>query len=302
MASSAWSRREFLRRSVAAGGLVLGGATILGACTQTGGGGGSTLQTARDARSIRVGIAGEQPYGFTDQSGRVTGEAPEVARVVFRAIGIPEIEATQVEFGSLIPGLNARQFDVVAAGMFITPERCRQAAFSVPDYTAPTAFLVPRGNPQQVRRFEDISAKNLQLAVLSGAVEQGYAQDLGVPQNLIQVYDSQSALLQAVTGNRAYAAALTNISLNGLVKQNPNAPIEVTEPFNPVINGREQVSAGGFVFRTADNDLRTAFNTELQRIHDNGQWLQIVRPFGFSEENLPGPGVTTESECAAPAG
>ncbi len=302
MASSAWSRREFLRRSVAAGGLALGGATILGACTQTGGGGGNTLQSARDAGRIRVGIAGEAPYGFTNQQGRVTGEAPEVARVVFRALGIPEIEATQVEFGSLIPALNARQFDMVAAGMFITPQRCKQAAFSIPDYTAPAAFLVPRGNPQQVRRFEDIATKNLQLAVLSGAVEQGYAEDSGVPPNLIQVYDSQSALLQAVTGNRAYAAALTSISLKWLVAQNPGAPVEVTEPFSPVINGQEQISAGAFVFRPVDNDLRTAFNPELQRIHDNGQWLQVVRPFGFGEENIPGPNVTTESECAEPAG
>lgn len=296
-ASGAWTRRDFLRRSATAGGITIGGSLLVGACTTTGS--GNVLERAREAGTIRVGIAGEIPYGFTDQSGRVTGEAPEVARVVFGNMGVPDIEATQVDFNGLIPGLNARRFDVVAAGMFITPERCANAAFSIPDYTAPTAFLVPAGNPKGVRRFEDIVEQNLRLAVLSGAVEQGYAQDLGVPDGQIQVLDSQNSMLQALTGGRADAAALTNISLNGLVERAPEAPVEVTEGFFPVINGQEQVSAGAFVFRSGDDGVRRLFNEELRRIHQNGRWLEVVRPFGFSEENLPPEDVTTERLCSA---
>ena len=32
--------------------------------------------------------------------------------------------------GFVIPGLNAGRFDLIAAGLFITPERCEQVAFS----------------------------------------------------------------------------------------------------------------------------------------------------------------------------
>lgn len=297
--TSVWTRRDFLERSVTAGGLAVGGSLLFGACTSTGGG-ASTLATAREDGTIRVGIAGEVPYGFTEQ-GRVTGQAPEVARVVFRALGINEIDAQQVEFDGLIGGLNARRFDVVSAGMFITPQRCRQAAFSIPDYLAPTAFLVPTGNPQQVTRFEDLTAKNLRVAVLSGAVEQGYAEDSGVPGNLIQVAGDQVGMLQEVTNRRVYAAALTNISLNRLVEDNPDAGVEVTEGFNPVINGEEVISAGGFVFRKADDDLREAFDQELRKIHENGRWLEVAQPFGFTEENVPGPDLTTVQLCRAPA-
>lgn len=302
MSDGRWTRRDFIRGAAVAGAVAIGGPALLSACTSTGGGGsgqGGTLAAARSAGTIKVGIANEAPYGYTDPSGKVTGESVEVGRAVLRAMGINEIQATTVDFGSLIPALNARQFDVVTAGMFINPSRCQSAAFSTPDYTAPTAFLVPRGNPKGVRTFDDVRTKNLRLAVLSGAVEQGYAKDSGVPEAQIQVLDAQNTLLQAVTSGRADAAALTNISLNDVVKKNPGAAVEVTKGFFPVIKGKETVSAGAFVFRKGEDDLVNAFNTELKKIHENGQWLALAGPFGFTQENLPGPNVTTQQLCAA---
>lgn len=301
MTNSAWTRRDFVKFSAAAGAVLFGGPALLGGCTSTSSssGPGGVLDNAKKAGSIKIGIAGEAPYGFTDKSGNVTGEAPEVARVIFKTLGVNQVQATQVEFSQLIPALNAKQYDMVAAGMNITAARCGNAAFSLPDYHALTAFLVPKGNPQQVLKFEDVTSKNLKLAVLSGAVEKGYAHDSGVPDGQVQTFDTQNAMLQAVTSGRVYCAALTDISLHTAVQQDPGAPVEVTKGFDPVIKGKTELSAGGFVFRKGDDDLRNAFNTELKKLHDNGQWVQIVQPFGFTKDNLPGPDLTTEKLCAA---
>lgn len=108
-------------------------------------------------------------------------------------------------------------------------------------------------------------------------------------------------MLQSLLNQRVDAAVLTNISLSNLASQNSDAPVEVTEAFNPVINGEEVVSAGGFVFRRADNDLRAAFNEEFRRAHQDGRWLEAARPFGFSEDNLPPDDLTTERLCEASA-
>jgi polar amino acid transport system substrate-binding protein len=302
MTARDWSRRDFFRRSAIAGAVALGGPVLLSSCTQVpegGEGAAGTLERARQAGAISVGIANERPYGFTDETGEVTGESVEVGRAVLQALGIGEVQATTVGFDSLIPALNARQFDMVTAGMFINPERCQNAAFSIPDYPAPTAFLVPSGNPNGIATFDDITAKSLRLSVLSGAVEQGYAESSGVPADLIQVADSQNTMLQAITAGRADAAALTNISLNDLVATNPGAGVEVTPGFFPVIDGEESVSAGAFVFRQGENDILDAFNAELRRLQESGEWLAIVEPFGFNEDNLPGPEVTTERLCSA---
>ncbi len=300
MAMGNWTRRDFFRFGAVAGTAVIGGPALLTACSevpQGGSGEGGTLQRIKEAGTIKIGIAGEVPYGYTE-GGEVTGEAPEVAKAVFKALGVANVEPTQVEFGQLIPALNAGQFDMVAAGMAIIPDRCENAAFSTVDYVTPTAFMVPKGNPQGVKNFEDVMAKGLKVAVLSATIEQNVAKATGIPEGNIQPYDGQPELFQALQDGRAYCGALTDISLRELLKTNPGVPFEVTEGFVPMLDGKEQIQAGGFVFRKGESDLVDAFNAELDKLHESGEWLEIVKPFGFTEDNLPPEDVTTEQLCA----
>ncbi|WP_276823515.1 transporter substrate-binding domain-containing protein [Mycolicibacterium mageritense] len=186
-----WTRRDFLRAGGVAGAAALGATGLLAACTEVPkSGAGGTLARIKDAGVVKIGIAGEVPYGFT-QNGQVTGEAPEVAKAVFKSMGIDRVEATQVEFSQLIPALNASQYDMVAAGMAILPDRCKNAQFSAVDYVTPTALLVPKGNPQRINTFEDVKARGVALAVLSGTVEEAVAQELGIPAGNIQPYRGQ---------------------------------------------------------------------------------------------------------------
>lgn len=294
-----WTRRDFFRVGALTGAVALGGPALLTGCSevpQTGEGG--TLQRVRDAGTVKIGIAGEVPYGYTEGD-KVTGEAPEVARAVFKAMGIDEIEPEQVEFGQLIQALNAGQYDMVAAGMAILPDRCENAQFSAVDYVTPTALLVPKGNPQQINDFDDLKAKGATLAVLSGTVEQAVAESLGIAENKIQPYEGQPEMLQALLDERAYCGALTDISLRRMLEDNPTAPLEVTEGFVPVVDGKEQIQAGGFVFRKGDDDLVEEFNAELKKLQDSGEWLRIVEPFGFTEDNQVPDDVTTERLCEA---
>jgi polar amino acid transport system substrate-binding protein len=299
MPASDWSRRDFFRRSAALGAVAIGVPVLASACTSVSNSGGSSqLTNLKKAGTIKIGIAGEQPYGYTNTSGQVTGEAPEVARAIFKKLGVPNVTAQQTDFDTLIQGLTAGQYDMVAAGMDITPERCKSATFSVPDYTALVAFLVPKGNPKQVTDFTSAKAQGVKLAVESGAVEKDFATAAGIPAAQMQSFASPDELLSAVSTGRAYAAVLTDISFNTLVKQNPNANVEVTPGFAPVVNGKKQGETGGFVFRKNETDLVNQFNQQLSQMHSNGEWLKIVQPFGFSKGNVPGPDVTTASLCA----
>ncbi|HEY4019396.1 MAG TPA: ectoine/hydroxyectoine ABC transporter substrate-binding protein EhuB [Pseudonocardiaceae bacterium] len=298
MSANHWTRRDFFRGSAALGVAALGTPALLTACSSVNNG-SDALSAAKKAGTIKIGIAGELPYGYTDTHGRVTGEAPEVARAIFAKLGIPNVTAQQTDFDTLIQGLNAGQYDMVAAGMDITAARCKSATFSVPDYTALVAFLVPKGNPQQITDFASAKAKGVKLAVESGAVEKTYATSAGIADDQLQSFASPDELLSAVTTGRAYGAVLTDISFKTLVKQNPAANVEVTPGFAPVINGVKQGETGGFVFRNNEADLVDQFNQQLTKMHSDGEWLKIVEPFGFGQGNIPAPGVTTAKLCAA---
>jgi polar amino acid transport system substrate-binding protein len=248
------TRRLFLvRSSVVVGGLVVG-PTLLNACSKAETGGENRLDQLKSEGRITVGIAGEQPYAFLDH-GKLTGEDPTVQKAIWNAVGIEEVTARQVGFDALIPGLNAGDFDVVAAGMFINPERCQQAAFSEPMYCAPNAFLVPPGNPDNLTDFESVAKAGIKLGVFSGAVEGEYATKAGVKKsNLVTVPDMSAGVSQLEQG-RIQAIGLTSITLNWAIKQDPGIEAEVTEPFIPVIDGEEQLGCGAAVFRKDDTEL-----------------------------------------------
>jgi polar amino acid transport system substrate-binding protein len=294
---SALSRRGFLiRSSIMTGGLIAG-PTLLSACSKADTNSGSRLDALKSAGKITVGIAGEQPYAFQDK-GKLTGEDPTVQEAIWKAIGIDKVEAKQVSFDALIPGLNAHDFDVIAAGMFINPDRCKQAAFSEPMYCAPNAFMVPKGNPDNISDFESVAKAGIKLGVFSGAVEGDYAKTAGVPANkIVTVPDMPTGVTQLQQG-RIRAIGLTSITLKWALAQDPSINAEVTEPFTPVVNGKQVLGCGAAVFRKGDTDLVDAFNKELKKLKDSGKLTQLIEPFGFGKETLPPDDVTTESLCA----
>src|SRR5690606_37129882 len=93
---------------------------------------------AQDLGTFRIAFANEVPYGYVDEDGDPAGQAPAVASEVLSRMGYSEIDAEVVEFGALINGLNAGQYDMIAAGMFINEDRASQALFTDPDYCGTT--------------------------------------------------------------------------------------------------------------------------------------------------------------------
>ena len=281
-----FSRREVLLGMTAVGVSTLGASRLAFADT--------TFERAKAQGFIRVGFANEAPFGYATPDGKLTGEAPEVAKAVLAKIGIPQVDGVLTEFGSLIPGLLAGRFDIIAAGIFITPKRCAQVQFSEPTYGIGQAFLVTKGNPKGIKDYSSIvSNKDLKLAVMAGAVEAGYAKDSGITLTQLVILPDQSSLVKAVQAGRADAAALTALSIADMASKNDG--VESTAPFGTVA-GKSVVGHGGIAFRKEDKDLYEAFNAELKKFIGSEEHIKLVTPFGFGKGFLPTK--TTAQLCA----
>ena len=254
----------------------------------------TTLEKARREGYLRVGFANEAPYGYATPDGKLTGESPEVVKAVLAKIGIAQVDGVLTEFGSLIPGLKAKRFDIIAAGMFITPKRCAQVQFSEPTYGIGQAFLVKKGNPKTIKDYSSIAGnKDLKLAVMAGAVEAGYAKDAGIDGAQLLILPDQSSLVKAVQADRADAAALTALSIADMASKNDG--VESTAPFG-MVAGKSVVGHGGVAFRKEDKDLYEAFNAALKKFIGSEEHLKLVTPFGFGKGFLPTK--TTAQLCA----
>lgn len=249
------------------------------------------LTRTRDDGVIRIGYAVEAPYAFLTTAGEVTGEAPEIARVIAARIGIPRVQWRLTEFGSLIEGLEARRFDVIAAGMFITPEREARVAFSHPTFQAGPGLLVLRGNPLALHAYADIARDDrARVAVLAGSFEEARLRETGCPdERLLRVPDALTGRT-AVRSGEAAALALSAPTIRWMIR-NPIAGLtDMAEPFEARLEGAAgHVAKGGFVFRKDEPALRQAWNAELARFLGSADHRRLAASFGFTAAELPPP-------------
>ncbi|MCP1641196.1 polar amino acid transport system substrate-binding protein [Pseudomonas citronellolis] len=243
----------------------------------------TTLERIQSTGTVRIGYANEAPFAYTETSGKVTGESPEIATKVFAAMGVKKVEPVLTEWGALIPGLRAGRFDVIAAGMYITPPRCQQVIFTDPHYQIPDTLLVKRGNPKNLHSYADV-AKNpdVRLAIMSGTAELGYARTEGVSdEQIVQVPDT-TAQLQAVRAGRADASVGTALTMKGLAAKGGDS-VEAIADFK---DDPAHIGYGALAFRPEDKDLRDAVNQQLKKWLGSDEHLQTVKPFGFDKSNL----------------
>ncbi|MGW2101255.1 ectoine/hydroxyectoine ABC transporter substrate-binding protein EhuB [Streptomyces olivaceoviridis] len=272
------------RRSVLAGLAALGAAGCTRVASASGKNGGDLLERLRAQGVVRLGIAGEVPFGYIDRNGELTGEAPELAKAVFERLGVGRVQPVPTEFGSLIPGLKSQQFDVVAAGMYVTPDRCEQVIFADPDYQMPDAFIVPKGNPLGLRTYADALRKHAKVATGTGYAQIQHAVEAGYKENDLVIVPDQVAGLNAVESGRVDLFAATAVTARLVARDSAKA--ESTEPFVALVDGKPKVDGGAFAFRPTETRLRDAFNAELHKLRRSGELYRIVRPFGFTKAEM----------------
>ncbi|MBK5223210.1 MAG: ectoine/hydroxyectoine ABC transporter substrate-binding protein EhuB [Acidimicrobiia bacterium] len=244
---------------------------------------GGLLAELQEAGTVDVGIANEVPYGYEDDEGNATGEAPEVARAVLCEMGIADIEATVVDFGNLIPGLQAGQFDMIAAGMFINEERAGQIMFSDPDYCVSESLLVPEGNPDDLSDYQSVVDSGATIAVLTGGVEEDYVAEAGVLAEQIELFSDVNAQYDAIESGRVDAVTGTYLTIK--TQADAMDGFEAVEGFFPLDeNGEEILGCGGFGFD--DQELVDAFNLKLDELQADGTVKEIVTSFGFAEADV----------------
>lgn len=279
--------------------LAIAALALLAACGDGGVLGETTLERAQRTGVLRVGYANEAPYAYLDTAAnRLTGEAPEIARAILADLGVDEVEGVLTEFGSLIPGLQAGRYDMIAAGMYITPARCQQILFSNPTYGIGEAFMVAEGNPLALHSYQDIlDNPDATLGVVSGAIQRNYAREFGIPDSQVVVFPDAPSAASAVRAGRISAYGGTALTVQDLVNKDGRG-VERADPFSdPVIDGQEIRGYGAFGFRMDDAELRDAVNARLAEFIGSDEHLELVEPFGFTELELPG-GVTAEELCA----
>jgi polar amino acid transport system substrate-binding protein len=181
--------------------------------------------------------------------------------LALKNMGVGKLAATVTTWDAMIPGLQARRFDFVPAGLLITEARCKAVAFSAPVTAHQDALYVMPGNPKHLTGFAQVAqTSDIKLAVLTGSAQEAYATRQGVkPDQLVRVPDIQAGIA-TVTGGRASAFAVGQFSV-------PNPQQRGVEV---VVDRQAPVVGIGIAFRKEDTAFRDAFNRQLEALRASG--------------------------------
>ena len=259
--------------------------------------GADTLGKLKQA-GVKIGFANEFPFAFRNPDGQVAGAEYDIARAVFGKLGITQIEPVVTEFRSLIPGLQAGRFDVIAAGLVIQPLRCEQVLFSEPDMRTQWTVLVARGNPKNLHGFDDIGRDaTIKLAALQGTAAAKIAQSAGVAESQLTLFPAFPEALAALRSGRVDAMTTLSVTAGDYLRGDTSGRIERANPFKPpVIDGKPLVNHSAFAFRREEEALRSAFNSALASIMTSPDRRAIFEKYGLSDDELPRD-VTTAGLC-----
>jgi polar amino acid transport system substrate-binding protein len=158
------------------------------------------------------------PHAMPKIGGGVEGFNVDLAEEIGKRLGRP-VQILAQEFSGLIPGLNSKRFDFIAAPTTVTPERTKTLLFTE-GYLNTDYIFVQKKEAPDIKTLEDLKGKTI-------AVNKGSAYDSWAQQNAqkygfeSQAYPTNADAVQAVMTGRAFANLAGNTVAAWSAKQNP---------------------------------------------------------------------------------
>jgi polar amino acid transport system substrate-binding protein len=138
------------------------------------------------------------PMELASSSGAISGFDVDMASALAKTWGAAS-KPVKTAFPGLIPALNAKKCDAVISGIFVTPDRVKQAG-AVPYMETHRVFIVKAGNPKHVTNPS--SLKGLNVVVQAGTKYEEYLKALKakIGFNLQSYPGDNDAVAQVIIG------------------------------------------------------------------------------------------------------
>ena len=213
---------------------------------------------------VRLGTEGAYPpYNFVNDAGEVAGFEREMGDELCKRAGLT-CEWVTNEWDSIIPNLQSGNYDVIIAGMSITPEREEVISFS-------QGYLPPAASAY-LALSKDADLKSGPVAAQTSTIQAAF-----VAENGMQV-------VEFATPEETVAAVKNGEAVAVFADKDYLAPI-AAESGGALVLLDADVALGGGVglgFRDSDDDLRGKFDAAIKSMKCDGTLdAMIVKPEYF---------------------
>jgi len=239
--------------------------SCLSACSKA-----PSLKSVQKAGKLTIATSPDfPPFEELQADGSVTGIEIEIMELICKELGV-ELEIKQMNFDSVLPGIQAGKYDVGVSGISVTPAREKNVKFTVPYCLAAQAIVVVEGSP--VTGKADLTGKK--ISVQSGTTAEAFCTENGYE---ISAFAANADAQLALTTGKVAAWVIDDLTAAEMVAAynagNPEAKLVIldeamtTEPY-------------AFAFHLESEDLVEEVSKILQKLVDDGTVEAIFEKYG----------------------
>lgn len=211
-----------------------------------------------------------EPFTFKTPDGKPTGFDVDIANAVCEHIKRQCVFVEQV-WDSMIPGLQAKKYDVIISSMSITADRLKVVDFTDKYYNTPSKIVIKNDI-----KFNGVaSLKGKKIGVLKGSTQEKYAngelKKVGV---IVNPYEAQDQVYLDIKSGRLDGTVADVLEVTGGFLSKPEGKdygLVGPELFIPKYFG----TGAGFALRKGETALKAELNGAIKAIRANGTYKKI---------------------------
>ncbi len=215
-----------------------------------------------------------EPFTYKTPQGEVTGFDVDIAKAVCEQIKRKCVFVEQV-WDSMIPGLQAKKYDVIVSSMSMTDERRRVVDFSDRYYKTPSAVVLKK----TAAYTGPASTKGMKIGVLKGSTQEKWANgELKTAGATIIPYEAQDQVYLDIKSGRLDGTVADKVEVNGGFLRKP-------EGADYGYKGPDQYETKyygdgiGIALRKNQGDLKKQINEAIKTIRSNGTYNTIAKKY-----------------------
>ena len=221
------------------------------------------------------------PLEYYDESNQAVGSDIDIGTEIARRMGV-KAEFKNTAFSAIIPALQARQCDAILSQLFDKPKR-REVVDFVDYMYSSQSFLVPKGNPKNIKGLDDLSG--LKVAVENGTTIQSLIEEqnktfkaAGKPEATAVVFPKDSDARQALQIGQVDAYG-TTLESAAFFLQKAGQLFDIGgEPFAKI--------TAGIATRKGDMETHDAIQKAFDAMKADGTYKKILAKWGLEGDAI----------------
>ncbi len=237
---------------------------ILAACSKNGGETEPSTEPTDSTTEVKQLVMATNaefpPYEF-HEGDNIVGIDAEIAGLIAEKLGM-ELVIEDIEFGSIIPGVQAGKYDMGMAGMTVTDERLEEVNFSDSYATGIQAVIVKEGS--DIKSIDDLADK--MIGVQENTTGDIYASD-DYGDDHVTKYANGALAVEALIAGKVDCVIIDNEPAKSYVAANEGLAILDTE---------YTVEDYAICFAKENTELQEAVNGALKELIADGSVQKII--------------------------